>query len=128
MNKKTFELAMAKVKPKQHSNQPNIKQQFQRPAIDEIKQLGKKYTNLPEVKQQAAKAKIIQLAEKVIYDELQPLFGTAVKKAGTRIAVMLTLGVLLKTGQVRNNEINDFINKALEDKNELLVAEAKTIQ
>ena len=117
----------AKVKPKQHSNQPNKQQQFQRPAIEEIKQLGKKYTNLPEAKQQVVKAKIKELAEKVAYDELQLLFGTAVKKVGTRIAAMLTLGVLLKKGQERNDEINDFITKALEDKNELLVAEAKAI-
>ena len=117
----------SKVKPKQKTNQLNKQQQFQRSAIEDIKQLGKKYTNLPEAKQQAAKAKILALAEKVTYNELQPLFATAVKKAGTRIAAMLTLNVLLKRGQVRNDEINDFIIKALEDKNELLVTEAKTI-
>jgi glutaminyl-tRNA synthetase len=116
----------AKVKPKQ--DQPKPKQLFQRPAIEEIKQLGKKYTNLPEAKQQTAKEKIKELAEKVTYDELQLLFGTAVKKVGTRIAVMLTLGVLLNKGQVRNAEINNFIKKALEDKNELLATEAKAIQ
>ncbi|MFT4699228.1 MAG: glutaminyl-tRNA synthetase, partial [Flavobacteriaceae bacterium] len=57
----------------------------------------------------------------------QPLFATAVKKAGTRIAAMITLSVLLKNGQERNEEVNDFISKALEDKNELLVKEAKSI-
>jgi len=117
----------AKQKPIQSANNNQPKQQFQRPAIEQIKQLGKKYTNLPEAKQLVAKEKIKLLAEKVTYEELQPLFGTAVKKAGTRIAVMLTLSILLKNGQERNAEIDEFIAKALEDKNELLVLEAKAI-
>lgn len=99
----------------------------QRKPIDIIKQLGKKYTNLPEEKQQRVKAEIQELAEKVSYDELQPLFGTAIKKVGTRIATMLTLGVLLANGQERNSDIDAFIEKALNDKNELLVVEAKEL-
>ncbi|MCK5402066.1 MAG: glutamine--tRNA ligase/YqeY domain fusion protein [Flavobacteriaceae bacterium] len=119
----------AKQKPKENTNknQQRIQQQSQRKPIDVIKQLGKKYTNLPEAKQQKVKAEIQELAQKVMYEELQPLFGTAVKKAGTRIATMITLGVLLKNGQERNIEIDEFITKALEDKNELLVAEARAI-
>ncbi len=120
----------AKQKPQQNTNQNQQKpqqQQSQRKPIDVIKQLGKKYTNLPEEKQQKVKAEIQELAKNVSYDDLQPLFGTAVKKVGTRIAAMITLGVLLDNGLERNDEINDFINKALEDKNELLVAEAKAI-
>ena len=58
---------------------------------------------------------------------MEPLFGTAAKKAGTRIAVMITLGVLLKNGQERNEHIDEFIEKALEDKNELLVSEAQQL-
>ena len=58
---------------------------------------------------------------------MQPLFRTAVKKAGTRIATMISLGVLLDYGLDKNDDINDFINKALEDKNELLVVEAKAL-
>ncbi|WP_430410981.1 glutamine--tRNA ligase/YqeY domain fusion protein [Kordia sp.] len=118
----------AKQKPKVQQNQPKQqKQQHQRPPIEEIKQLGKKYTNLPEEKQQIAKGKIQALAEKVAYEDVEPLFATAAKKAGTRIAAMLTLGVLLKNGQERNGKIAEFIEKALEDKNELLVAEAKQV-
>jgi len=118
-----------KKKPKENSNQNNQKpqQQSQRKAINVIQQLGKKYTNLPEEKQIKVKAEIQELANNVSYEELEPLFGTAVKKAGTRIAVMITLSVLLKNGQERNAAINDFISKALEDKNELLVDEAKSI-
>ncbi|WP_452599014.1 glutamine--tRNA ligase/YqeY domain fusion protein [Pontimicrobium sp. MEBiC01747] len=119
----------AKVKPKENNNnnQKPQQQQSQRKAIDVIKQLGKKYTNLPEEKQQKVKAEILELAKNVNYDELEPLFDTAVKKVGTRIAVMLTLSILLKNGLNKNDAINAFITKALEDKNELLVLEAKAI-
>jgi glutaminyl-tRNA synthetase len=120
----------AKIKPKPVAEQGRSKpqqQQHQRPPIEEIKQLGKKYTNLPEEKQQIAKEKIQALAENVPYEDLEPLFATAAKKSGTRIAAMITLGVLLKNGQERNGNINEFIEKALEDKNELLVAEAKQL-
>ena len=40
---------------------------------------------------------------------------------------MLTLGVLLENGLEKNEAINDFISKALDDKNALLVAEAKVL-
>lgn len=116
-----------KQKPKQNTNKSQPKPQPQRKAISVIQQFGKKYTNLPEEKQQKVKTEIKDLAKDVSYEELEPLFNTAVKKAGTRIAVMITLGELLKSGLKRNEEINAFVEKALEDKNELLVAEAKAI-
>lgn len=106
-------------KPK--NNQP------QRKAIDIIQQLGKKYTNLPEEKQLHTKAEIQELAKNVSYEELEPWFNTAAKKVGTRIATMITLGVLLKEGLERNEAINTFISSGLEDKNEALVSVAKTI-
>lgn len=117
----------AKQKPKPQQKQQPKKQQPQRPAISIIQQLGKKYTNLPEEKQIRTKAEIQQLAKKVTYEELEPWFGTAVKKAGTRIATMITLKVLLNKGLERNDAINEFIAKALEDKNELLVKEASEV-
>jgi glutaminyl-tRNA synthetase len=40
---------------------------------------------------------------------------------------MITLGVLLEKGLEKNEAINDFIAKALEDKNALLVEEAKAV-
>jgi len=117
-----------KQKPKpQQPNQSNNSQQPKRPAIEEIKKLGKKYTNLPAEKQQATKTKIQELAKDVSYEELEPLFNTAVKKAGTRIAVALTLGVLFENGQERTKAAEEFIAKAGEDKNELLVAEANAL-
>jgi len=108
-------------------NQHKPQQQSQRKAISVIQQFGKKYTNLPEEKQLKVKEEIKMLARDVAYDELEPLFGTAVKKAGTRIAVMITLGEMLKNNLERNEMIDAFIEKALDDKNELLVAEAKAI-
>lgn len=119
----------AKQKPKQNSPQKsqNNKPQQQRKAINVVQQLGKKYTNYPPEKQEKVKAELQTLAKDVAYDELEPLFGTAVKKAGTRIAVMITLKELLKNGLERNDAINEFIEKALEDKNELLVAEASEV-
>ena len=116
-----------KPKPKNNQNQNKPKPQQERPAISLIQQFGKKYTNLPEEKQSKVKAEIQELAKNVSYDELEPLFGTAVKKVGTRIATLITLKVLLKNGLEHNDAISEFINKALEDQNELLVAEATTI-
>ena len=119
----------AKVKPQQNKNQNQQKQpqQNNRSAIDQIKSFGKKYDRMPEDKQAKAKANIQELAKSVSYDELEPLFNTSVKKSGTRIITMITLGVLLKGGLEKNEAIDAFISKALDDKNELLVAEAKAI-
>jgi len=120
----------AKQKPQQNTNHNQHRQnqqQSQRKPIDIIKQLGKKYTNLPQEKRLKAKVEIQELAKNVSYEDLEPLFGTAVKKVGTRIAAILALGVLLKNGLERNEAINNFIEKALEDKNELLVKEAKEV-
>jgi glutaminyl-tRNA synthetase len=95
-----------------------------RKAIDIVKQLGKKYTNLPKIKQSKVKAEIKKLSEKITYEEVCPLFGTAAKKVGTRIAVMIILKELLKKGQERNMEIEEFIEKASADKNTLLSQES----
>ena len=107
--------------------QGNPQQGGNRPPIEVIKQFGKKYTNLPSEKQEKVKAEIQELAKKVAYEDLQPLFRTAAKKAGTRIATMITLGVLLEKGQDKTQEVIDFIKTASEDKNELLAEEAKSL-
>lgn len=104
--------------------------QQQRPqisAINEIMRFGKKYTKFPTEKQEEVKKQIQELAKNITYEELEPSFKTAVKKAGTRIVTMISLGVLLNNGQERNEEINEFIDKALEDKNEVLVKEAQSL-
>jgi len=109
-----------------NQNKPNQPPQ-KRSAISLLQQLGKKYTNLPKEKQLKAKAQILNLAKEISYEELEPLFGTAVKKSGTRIATMIVLKELLKKGLSRNDSIDEFIAKALEDKNQLLVSEASEI-
>ncbi len=99
----------------------------QRSAINEIQKISKKYTNLSGDKLAAARASIMNLAEGVAYEDLEPLFNTAAKKVGTRIGVMIVLGVLLNKGLVRNSEIDAFIEAGLNDENEILVEEAKAI-
>lgn len=101
--------------------------QGQRSALNEIQKISKKYTNLSSDKLAAARSSIMNLAEGVAYEELEPLFNTAAKKVGTRIGVMISLGVLLNKGLVRNSEVDAFIEAGLNDENELLVEEAKVI-
>ena len=119
----------AKQKPAANAqnNQQKQPKQNNRPAIEQIKSYGKKYDRMKPEQQDKAKAEIQALAKDVAYQDLEPLFGTAVKKVGTRVITMITLGVLLDNGLDKNEAITDFINKALEDKNELLVNEAKAL-
>ena len=119
----------AKQAPKQAQNQSTSKpsKQSQRKPIDVIKQLGKKYTNLPEEKQQKVKAEILLLAKAVSYDDLEPLFNTAAKKVGTRIAVVLVLKVMLENGQQKTDQIAAFLETAKADANALLSGEAQHI-
>jgi len=127
---KTVGLKDSWAKQNPEKNQPTVPQnqgQGQRSAINEIQKISKKYTNLSGDKLQAARLDIAKLAENITYEELEPLLGTAAKKVGTRIGTMISLGVLLKNGQERNSNIETFIKAGLEDKNELLVEEAKLI-
>ena len=119
----------AKQAPKQAQNQSTSKpsKQSQRKPIDVIKQLGKKYTNLPEEKQQKVKAEILLLAKAVSYDDLEPLFNTAAKKVGTRIAAVLVLKVMLENGQQKTDQIAAFLETAKADANALLSGEAQHI-
>jgi glutaminyl-tRNA synthetase len=121
----------AKVKPvSTHQNVKNQPQNQQKaiPAIEEIKKVGKKYTNVPDAKREVLKTKIIEIAKTVEIEELVPLYETAVKKAGTRIATMIALDVILKNKGIQPDQLaTDFITKALDDKNELLQLKAKEI-
>ena len=119
--------AKQKPKPQQNNQSNNQQQQSNRSAIDQIKSYGKKYDRMKEDQREEAKAEIQELAKNVSYEDVEALFGTSVKKVGTRIITMISLGVLLDNGLEKNEAINDFISKALEDKNELLVAEAKAL-
>ncbi|HEY9885899.1 MAG TPA: hypothetical protein V6C96_01430, partial [Vampirovibrionales bacterium] len=111
--------------------QPQQQKQSQgqgRSPINEIQKISKKYTNLSGAKLESARADIAKLADGVSYDDLEPLFGTAKKKVGTRIGVTIALGVLLEKGLERNEAVEAFIQAGLEDDNELLVEEAKLIK
>jgi glutaminyl-tRNA synthetase len=117
-----------KKKPVQNNTkQPSKGQVVSRPPIEIIKQFGKKYTKLPVEKQEKIKKEIQELAKKVSYEDLHPLFTTATKKVGTRIAAMITLGVLLANGHQKTEKAKDFIQKALDDKSVLLANEAKEL-
>jgi glutaminyl-tRNA synthetase len=121
----------AKQKPKsqpQQSAKPQPQQQHggQRKPIDELKKISKKFANLSGDKREQAKASIMNLAESIPYEELEELFNTSTKKTGTRLGVMIALGVQLNKGLVRNSEIDAFIESCVEDKDEGLVNEAKS--
>ena len=119
--------AKQKPKPQQQQNQNNKPQQNKRSAIEQIKSYGKKYDRMQDDQREKAKAEIQELAKSISYEDVEALFGTSVKKAGTRIITMISLGVLLDNGLEKNEAINDFIAKAKDDKNQLLVAEANAI-
>ncbi len=121
----------AKQKPKQ-DNKPKVQQvqaqQSEKNPLNEIKKLGKKLGNLSGGKYDKAKAKILTFAEEVTYTEIAELFDTPAKKVGNRIAVALALQVLVKSGQVKTEEMNAFINLALTDENKMLVTETEQIK
>ncbi len=121
--------AKAKPVPSQNStNKPAQNQQREVPAVEEVKRAGKKYTNLPEEKRVVLKNKIIEAAKKVEIEELIPLYNTAAKKVGTRIATTIALGIVLETKNMEPDELAiAFIQKGVEDGNELLQMEAKEI-
>lgn len=115
--------------PTQNQTKPQAQPQNQpqKKAINEIQQIGKKLTNLSGEKLETAMNSIREFAEEVTYEELEPLFATAAKKTGTRIAAMLALGVILNKGQAKNQAIMDFIGSGKADENEILKAEAEKL-
>ncbi|TFV97696.1 glutamine--tRNA ligase/YqeY domain fusion protein [Algoriphagus kandeliae] len=125
--KDTWAKQNQQVAPQAQKAAPAPSNQGKRKALNEIQQISKKLTNFSGEKLESAKSSILELAGEVSYDELEPLFNTAAKKVGTRIGVMLTLGVLLKKGQARNEAINGFIEAALADDNEVLKEEAEKV-
>lgn len=119
----------SKKEKKQHiQKQPQqIKTGVQKP-IERIKQLGKKYINLSAERQQKAKQEILTLATEVAIEDLKPLFSTAKKKIGTRVATILTLSVLLKQGLKLDPDAHLFVTQAKEDQNQILSKEASTLE
>ncbi len=96
-------------------------------ALNEIQYLGKKLTNLSGDKLEEALQDIRVQAENVTYEELEPLFGTAAKKVGTRLAVLVALGALIAKGLPKNTAIQTYIDSCLADESALLQEEAGKI-
>jgi glutaminyl-tRNA synthetase len=96
-------------------------------ALNEIQYIGKKLTNLSGEKLEEALADIRKHAEGVSYEELEPLFATASKKVGTRIAVLVALGTLIAKGLPKNTAIQTYIDSCLADESALLQEEAGKI-
>jgi len=96
-------------------------------ALNEIQYLGKKLTNLSGDKLEEALQDIRVQAENVTYEELEPLFGTAAKKVGTRIAVLVALGTLLAKGLPKNESIKNYIASCVADESALLQSQAKKL-
>jgi glutaminyl-tRNA synthetase len=93
-------------------------------ALNEIQYIGKKLTNLSGDKLEEALANIRVQAENVTFEELEPLFGTAAKKVGTRLAVLVALGALIAKGLPKNTAIQTYIDSCLADESALLQEEA----
>ena len=96
-------------------------------ALNEIQYLGKKLTNLSGDKLEEALQDIRVQAENVTYEELEPLFGTAAKKVGTRLAVLVALAVLLAKGNPKTEAAKEFITSCLSDESSTLSEEAAKI-
>jgi glutaminyl-tRNA synthetase len=110
----------------QPKTRPQAQQTPTQKPVDALRKLGKKYMNLPKEKQQEAKAKLIELAVDISPDDLKPLFATAVKKTGTRMAVLIVLEAQEANGLSRSTSADEFIKTAQEDKNEKLATYAQT--
>ena len=95
------------------------------PAVVRLR--GKKYTNLPEDKRLKARGEILALAKEISYDDLKPLFQTAQKKTGTRIATLLATSVWLSQGGDRTEELNTFLLSACQVEALFLSEEGKRL-
>ena len=111
---------------KQQQPKATLPKQQDKP-MDILRRVGKKYTNLSEDKQKDARAQIEALSSSISLEELTPLFNTAAKKIGTRIAVVFVLNQLLLSGTKQTEEMTAFITKAKEDNNQLLATYAQEI-
>ena len=119
--------AKQKPKPQQNQGQPKPHQQ-QASALSTINKLGKKLANLPEEKRTATIADIERLATELTQEEVAGFFNTAAKKVGTRMAGIVSLYAFAKAHSKEISSINgaqEFVQKALEDKNDLLQEVAK---
>jgi len=116
-----------KQEKQQEKPQQKSQQQHQVSAINEIKRAGKKLANLPDGKREATIAKIHQWATEISEEEVISFFGTAAKKTGTRLAGLEALFAFAQAQSKTISDIpgaQDFVGRAKEDSNELLIAAA----
>ena len=111
------------IKPPQHLKQTHVAS-----PLDTLRKLGKKFTSFNVEKQDAAANQIAILAKDIPAAALVPLYNTAAKKTGTRIAVAIVLAAHQKTAAVLDSEAIDFIKKARIDKNPLLIKYAEDVK
>ncbi|MGO4912404.1 glutamine--tRNA ligase/YqeY domain fusion protein [Leeuwenhoekiella sp. W20_SRS_FM14] len=102
----TWAKAESKVANTTQQKAAPVKQIPQLPALNEIKKIGKKLGQLPDEKRLKSVSQIQELAKSVEFEELKELFNTSAKKIGTRLAVLETLIVLIKTEKVSINQID----------------------
>ena len=93
-----------------------------------LRKLGKKFTSFNAEKQEAAADQIAALAKDIPAATLAPLYNTAVKKTGTRIAVAIVLAAYQKTAVGLDKDAIVFIKKARTDKNPLLIKYAEQVK
>ena len=111
------------IKPHQQLKQTHIAS-----PLDTLRKLGKKFTSFNAEKQDSAANQIASLAKDIPASALAPLYNTAAKKTGTRIAVAIVLATYQKTAAVLDPEAIDFIKKARIDKNPLLIKYAEDVK
>ena len=111
------------IKPPQHLKQTHVAS-----PLDTLRKLGKKFTSFSAEKQDAAANQIATLAKDIPAAALAPLYNTAAKKTGTRIAVAIVLAAHQKTAAALDSEAIDFIKKARIDKNPLLIKYAEDVK
>jgi glutaminyl-tRNA synthetase len=111
------------VKPQQQPQQTHVAS-----PLDTLRKLGKKFTSFNAEKQEAAADQIAALAKEIPAAALAPLYNTAAKKTGTRIAVAIVLAAHQKTAAVLDAAAIDFIIKARTDKNPLLIKYAEDVK
>jgi glutaminyl-tRNA synthetase len=112
----------------QEEHKPQPQSKHVATPLDTLRKLGKKFTSLNTEKQEAAIAQIATLAKDISAAELAPLYNTAVKKTGTRIAVAIVLAEHQKTAPALDGAAIDFVVKARTDKNPLLIKYAKDVK
>ena len=113
----TWEKQQQRPQPKQTTN-----------PIEELKRMGKKFMKLPTEKQERVKAQITGFATQISLDELEALYLTAIKKTGTRLVTLLVLIEHLNTGAKLTQSAIEFVQKAQDDRNELLAKTAQHVE